>query len=106
MSVAELDQAIRILAEMMLGEDATPVRVGRDPKYKGHRRDLLEALRMHDHRVLIEDVEFLVGSHEHPDRIAKRVGYVTRDALVRQMVRIGRKDLASFLDRVDHSSAA
>ena len=46
---------------------------------------------------LVEDVEWLLSTGEHPDRIATRLG-MTRHALTQAMRRAGRRDLANPLD--------
>lgn len=95
----ELDQIIRTLAIAILGQpDEKPRKARRDPHYKAHRRELKEALAVHDKRHVIEDTEWMLATGEHPDRIASRLGY-TRDSLTRTLQRAQRPDLALRIDR-------
>lgn len=41
----------------------------------------------------LEDIEWMLGSGEHPDRIATRL-HTTRNTIARRLLRTGRADLA------------
>ena len=47
---------------------------------------------------VIEDVEWLAGT-DHPDNIARRLGYRNGDSLTRQLWNWGQRDLAARLTR-------
>ena len=46
---------------------------------------------------LIEDVEFLLDVREHPEKIARRVGYASLASLIKRLERLGRLDLTHQL---------
>ena len=47
---------------------------------------------------VIEDCEWLAGT-DHPDNIARRLGYCNGDSLTRQLRDWGQRDLAARLTR-------
>ena len=47
---------------------------------------------------VIEDCEWLAGT-DHPDNIARRLGYRNGDSLTRQLWNWGQRDLAARLTR-------
>lgn len=53
-------------------------------------------------RALIEDVEWLLESGEHPGNIVPRVGKPSSNALSRSLARAGRPDLARPFYRLRH----
>ena len=49
-------------------------------------------------QAVIEDVEWLAGT-DHPDNIARRLGYRNGDSLTKQLWNWGQRDLADRLTR-------
>ena len=56
----------------------------------------------HDHRRhVIEDVEWLTDCGEHPENVARRLGYASAKTLARMLERWGRPSLARRLTRTE-----
>ena len=52
--------------------------------------------------LVLEDVEWLAGT-DHPDNIARRLGYRNGDSLTKQLWNWGQRDLVARLTRGYHT---
>lgn len=61
------------------------------------------ASRHRGRTVVVEDLQWIIGT-DHPDRVARRLGYANAHSLARVLHKWGMTELARRLDRVEVSA--